>query len=387
MMKRPIDTTVPKKNHGFFLKSFKKIGVELIAVFVLNLIVLYTVLFFVPNSSLAMVGTVWVMVLGWRGGIGAGIIGTVVIYFSSFISMHIPPHQNIPIEYFFNGRVPGFVIGSLQALAGGLIVGYISTLVHKLRSEIALRKAMQIDLEQKVAELNTFGHTVAHDLKNPLMIINMAITNLVSEAGTSENAKAEKMITFIQNSSASMMNIIESLLTFAGIRSIGDESFTRFPVVECVNSALHRLAFFLESNKVNVLQPDAWPHAYGYAPWITEVFVNYISNAIKYGGQHDDGVTPQIELGYDLPGSFSSDRDGHVRFWVRDNGDGIPEENMDALFKEFSRLHSSKHEGHGLGLSIVKAVVDKLDGTVGVVPNEVRGSRFYFTLPAKKQAG
>jgi signal transduction histidine kinase len=76
----------------------------------------------------------------------------------------------------------------------------------------------------------------------------------------------------------------------------------------------------------------------------------------------------------------SSDKAGYIRFWVKDNGEGIEPEKISTLFKEFTRLHSAG-EGHGLGLSIVKSIVDKFRGSVGVESDVGNGSLFYFTLP------
>jgi signal transduction histidine kinase len=111
--------------------------------------------------------------------------------------------------------------------------------------------------------------------------------------------------------------------------------------------------------------------ARGYLPWVEEVWVNYIDNAIKYGG-----APPTIELGADQP------VDGLVRFWVRDDGRGLTEEATEDLFREFSRLAEHREvEGHGLGLAIVRRIVRKLGGTVGVESEVGEGSLFHFSLP------
>ena len=110
----------------------------------------------------------------------------------------------------------------------------------------------------------------------------------------------------------------------------------------------------------------------GYRDWIKEVWINYISNAVKYGGN-----PPRIELGAEvLP-------DNRVRYWVKDNGQGISEEDQKELFKTFSRLpQTADQEGHGLGLSIVKRIMDKQDGEVHVSSKIGEGSIFSFLLPS-----
>jgi two-component system, sensor histidine kinase and response regulator len=107
---------------------------------------------------------------------------------------------------------------------------------------------------------------------------------------------------------------------------------------------------------------------------VAEVWANYLSNAIKYGGD-----PPRAELGADLPA------DGRVRFWVRDNGPGLSPEDQARLFAPFERLHQVRAQGHGLGLSIVRRIVEKLGGEVGVESAVGQGSTFWFTLPALRE--
>jgi len=368
-------------NRRFFIRPFKLVLLDLGVYFLINTVVLYGIWRIVPDMSVAMMSVVWVAIIAWRGGLPAGLMACFVIYFSNSISLHLPPNNTIPMQWYFNNRIPGVLIGFMQSLICGAVVGYISSLIHALKDEIKLRKKIQADLEQKIAELNAFGHTVAHDLKNPLMVINVSIGALVKEFEQNENPKTKKMMAFIQSGTVHMRNIIEGLLLFAGLRKIDSDKFVTFSVSQCVDDALKRMEYFIEHDNVTISKPDSWPSVSGYAPWITEVWVNYINNAIKYGGNPAQKIAPVIELGYDLPGTFACNYPHHLRFWVKDNGEGVKKEQAASLFKEFSRLHTSGHEGHGVGLSIVKAVVEKLNGTVGVESNEGSGSRFYFTLP------
>jgi two-component system sensor histidine kinase/response regulator len=120
-----------------------------------------------------------------------------------------------------------------------------------------------------------------------------------------------------------------------------------------------------------VTGPETWPAALGYAAWVEEVWTNYISNAIKYGG-----TPPRIDLGATVQ------PDEMIRFWVKDNGRGLTPAEQERLFTEFARLQQVRAEGHGLGLSIVRRIVEKLGGTVGVEVTPEQGCEFYFTLPA-----
>jgi signal transduction histidine kinase len=127
--------------------------------------------------------------------------------------------------------------------------------------------------------------------------------------------------------------------------------------------------------RAEVALPDNWPVALGYGPWIEQVWVNYLSNAIKYGGE-----PPRVELGADASGDAGLSQ-GRVRFWVRDNGPGLGEEEIGRLFVPFTRLDQARAQGHGLGLSIVRRIVEKLGGGVGVESEPGEGSLFYFALP------
>jgi signal transduction histidine kinase len=105
---------------------------------------------------------------------------------------------------------------------------------------------------------------------------------------------------------------------------------------------------------------------------VEEVWVNYINNAIRHGG-----TPPVVELGAKQPSQ------GMTVLYVQDNGDGIAPEDQERLFTPFTRLNQVSTEGHGLGLSIVRRIVERMGGRVGVVSKGSPGSIFYFTLPGQ----
>ncbi len=226
-------------------------------------------------------------------------------------------------------------------------------------------------LEARNEELDTFAHTVAHDLRGLVsLIIGYAEMLEWNPQAFSPEALREHLQS-IARSGHKMADILEALLRLATVR-YQEVEVEPLDMAGIVAEALSRLRDLIEQSRAELILPETWPEALGYAPWVEEVWFNYIANAIKYGGQ-----PPRVELGADFP----ADSPGMVRFWVRDNGPGLTPEEQSRLFTPFTRL-SPAGRGHGLGLSIVKRIVNKLGGKVSVESEPGRGSLFAFTLPA-----
>jgi PAS domain S-box-containing protein len=239
----------------------------------------------------------------------------------------------------------------------------------KVARDISLRKQVEAEREQMILELDAYAQTVAHDLKNPVAIL-MGYSELLANPEALEPHEIVLSARTIHQAAAKMSRIIEELLLLASVRNKQELRIESLDMQMVAGEALKRLEYMLETAGATVIQEDRWPDSVGYAPWVEEVWANYISNAVKYGGS-----PPSIELGGTL-------RDGVAYYWVRDNGPGIPADLQAKLFEPFSRLNPTKAEGHGLGLSIVKSIITKLGGDVGAVSSPGQGSEFYFTLPA-----
>lgn len=236
--------------------------------------------------------------------------------------------------------------------------------------DITERKQMEQTLREQNQELDAFAHTVAHDLKNPLGGL-IGYADLVAD--NYHNIPQEMILSIIEKirtTSKQMNNIIDELLLLSGLRR-GQVDLTPLDMDEVVAQALYRLNLMIERYEAKITYPDYWPLALGYSPWVEEIWANYVSNALKYGGE-----PPHMELG------ATPQDDGMIRFWVKDNGEGLTPDEQSRLFVEFVRLNEVRAEGHGLGLSIVRRIVDRLDGQVGVESTVGAGSEFYFTLPA-----
>ena len=238
----------------------------------------------------------------------------------------------------------------------------------KRRAEAALRQ-YATELEARNEELDAFARTVAHDLNNPLgMIIGYAET-LAAYYTTMSDEDRLNCLHLIIRSARKVNNIIDELLLLAGLRTMEAQP-TSLDMASIVAEAQQRLADVIADRKAEIVLPKDWPLALGYGPWIEEVWVNYLSNALKYGGQ-----PPHLQLG-------AEQLDRMVRFWIGDNGIGLTPEDQARLFTPFTRLDQARAKGHGLGLSIVRRIVEKLGGQVGVDSEVGKGSVFSFTLPS-----
>lgn len=244
-------------------------------------------------------------------------------------------------------------------------------LAERIRAETALRQHAA-ELQARNEELDTYAHTVAHDLKEPISAIIFTAELMEMHADALPEEKRLRYLHSIRDDAFRMNNIINELLLLAGVRKMDVEA-TALDMKNIVSGALQRLTLMIEEHQAEIGAPPSWPIALGYGPWVEEIWVNYISNAIKYGGR-----PPRIELGAEeLP-------DGRARFWVRDNGPGLDEEEKARLFTPFTRLDQARAKGTGLGLSIVRRIVEKLGGQVGVESKPGHGCVFFFTLPRRR---
>jgi signal transduction histidine kinase len=231
--------------------------------------------------------------------------------------------------------------------------------------------------DQLIEDSKSFAKTVAHDLKTPLTAILGFASMLSDERARIPAEKQKEALQAIVRTSLKMNNIIHELLLLAAVRQ-SDVKTGPVQMAGAVSGAKQRLWGTISDADVELIIPDAssWPTVVGYAPWIEEAWINYISNAIKYGGD-----PPHVELGADPDYKTYPNGRKMARFWVKDNGQGISPEDQAQLFNQFTRLDQVRAEGHGLGLSIVAQVIEKLGGEVGVESNPGQGSTFYFLLP------
>ncbi len=248
-------------------------------------------------------------------------------------------------------------------------------IAERQQAEQALRE-YNVELKARNVELDAFAHTVAHDLKTPLTALVGFSKLLEKRYSKLKPAQVLNSLHIITQNSVMMTNIIDELLLLASVRKVQDIETTPLDMTHIIDQTRVRLSTMIDEYQPQITIPDTWPTAIGHGPWVQEVWINYISNAIKYGGDPlciELGATPQRQK--------ADDARPMIRFWVRDHGPGIPGNEHKRLFTLFTRLDTTRAKGHGLGLSIVKRIVEKLGGQVGVESKVGYGSTFWFTLP------
>ncbi len=261
-----------------------------------------------------------------------------------------------------------------ETLAASAAIAFENaSLVETLRQQTA-------ELQARNEELDAFAHTVAHDFKTPLGYMVSYAEVLEDSPELLPETESQRYLRTIAQSGRKAGNIIDELLLLTAVRQVEDVKASTLDMAGIVAEACARLQDLIRESQAELVLPQAWPVAVGQETWVEEVWLNYISNAVKYGGQ-----PPRIELGAtplpDPPPLAGEDGVGAVRFWVRDNGPGLTPQEQAHLFAPFTRLDKMHVKGHGLGLSIVRRIVERLGGEVGVESQVGQGSAFWFTLP------
>lgn len=225
------------------------------------------------------------------------------------------------------------------------------------------------ELEQRNVELDAYAHTVAHDLKHPLTGIAGASQLLRDAAARLDTAQRAQLTDSILRNTRLMQGIIDALLLLARARSDVEVPLQPIDLHPVVAAARTRLADGVAQAQAQIEVDLGVGEAMGYAPWIEEALVNYLSNALRYGGE-----APRILI--------TSERvTGGVRVCVRDHGPGVAADRVDELFDRFVRPDLRHVESEGLGLSIVKRIIERQGGTVGYTPAAGGGSAFWLRLP------
>ncbi len=255
----------------------------------------------------------------------------------------------------------------------GTLIAIISAshdISESKRAEEAL-KAYASQLKLSNEELQRFAYVASHDLQEPLRTI-VSFSQLLDRRYRGQlDENADDYLGFIVDGGQRMQALIQDLLQVSRIETSA-KSLRPTDAGEIVTYALRSLEKPLEETGGTVTV-EAMPCVMADPAQFEQVLTNLIGNAIKY---HRRGVTPAITVSAERHGDW-------WEFTVADNGIGIEAEYFDRIFEMFRRLHThDEYEGTGIGLAVVKRIVERHGGTIRVESTPGEGSTFFFTLPA-----
>lgn len=259
----------------------------------------------------------------------------------------------------------------------------------KLQAEAERRRQAESDLQQTtqrlkhetaehqrvVADLDSYTYMVAHDLKAPIAVIMGYAQLLLQDLALEEISNQAQWLKAVEDACNKMNQITDELLTMAKVNT-QDLDLEIVDMERIVLETQKQLKPIIEQKNGVIRTATDIPDAMGYAPWVEQVWANYLTNALKYGGS-----PPMITIGATPQGDM-------IRYWVKDNGDGMDAEFQKDAFTAFKRSKTHRHiQGIGVGLSIVKRIIEKLGGQVAVESANIKGqgSTFSFTLPIVKE--
>jgi signal transduction histidine kinase len=231
------------------------------------------------------------------------------------------------------------------------------------------REKLINELEGKNSELERFTYTVSHDLKSPLITIKGFLGFLEQDATSGNVVRLRSDIQRIASATDKMQMLLNELLDLTRIgRLVNPSQNVNFE--ELAHEAVELVHGRIQNRGIHVSIQENLPTVYGDRPRLIEVLQNLIDNAAKFMG---DQGTPRIEIG------LNGYENGLPIFYVRDNGMGIEPVHHERIFGLFNKLDAAS-EGTGIGLSMVKRIIEIHEGRIWVESEPQKGTMFLFTL-------
>lgn len=238
---------------------------------------------------------------------------------------------------------------------------------EKLISELESKTS---ELETKNAELERFTYTVSHDLKSPLITIRGFLGFLREDSQSGNLVRLDADIKRISDATEKMQRLLNDLLELSRVGRLMNEP-QEIQLNELIAEALELVQGRISAGNIEVSVVHNLPHVYGDYQRLIEVMQNLIDNAAKFMGSQP---SPRIEIGQ--RGTLN----GMPVIYIRDNGIGIPSEFQENIFGLFNKL-DARTEGTGVGLALVKRIVEFHHGGIWVESEPGKGTTFLITLP------
>ncbi len=228
------------------------------------------------------------------------------------------------------------------------------------------------DVKNSNESLSNFAHVAAHDLKTPLNSMHGMANILLDELSDIITKEQADMLSYLINSSHNLSQMVNGLLDFSRVHSLSEKDHHTVNTNELLEQVVSLIQSKIVEKDVQLTMENSIPPLWGSSQLLAHLFLNIINNAIKFSRED---VTPLVDIFYLTPD------DEYVSICIRDNGIGIPADQLDSIFQLFSRGNNVKdYEGHGIGLATSKKIVEQHGGRIEVQSKPGKGSTFIITL-------
>ena len=242
-----------------------------------------------------------------------------------------------------------------------------------------LRKETQVlysQLSEANEELQLFTYGLSHDLKAPVRGIDGVMNILLEDYSDQLDAEGKSYIHKTIRLNKKVEDMIDDILTYSKMSHTDNLELEEINTTGLLEEVLDLISAKSRYPNARIHFQQNLPHCYGDRGMLIQVWANLLSNALKYS---TDKPAPVVEIGY------LSQKDRTIIF-IRDNGLGFPQKLQDAIFEPFTRAVGSKIEGSGIGLALVRKIVEKHQGEIWAEGTPGEGSIFYLYLPPKTEA-
>ncbi|SBS77108.1 Multi-sensor signal transduction histidine kinase [uncultured Mycobacterium sp.] len=323
----------------------------------------------------------------WRDRVLAGIVAAFII--TGFaIAILVRNALTRPLEALASAcrQITGGSFGDRIIPQGPKDIRSIAADVEDMRQHIvdeleASRSARELlaeqadELRRSNAELEQFAYVASHDLQEPLRKVASFCQLLEKRYGDQLDERGIQYIDFAVDGAKRMQVLINDLLTFSRVGRL-NATQVKVNLDAVLDEAIANVATAIEETGTEITRPESLPRVLGDPTLLIMLWQNLVSNAVKF---RRDDQAPRIAITCQ---SGSGEHDAQWMFTFSDNGIGIADEFVDKVFVIFQRLHGrDAYTGTGIGLALVKKIVEHHGGTIWIDTSYNDGTRFQFTLP------
>ena len=246
----------------------------------------------------------------------------------------------------------------------------------ELANSLAITKEQKRELEKINRNLDRFVHLISHDIYGPITAI-ISYGDYLQKHKEGFNPKTQQVIDHLRQVGDRLSAMVLDLVEMTKITRMRSP-FERIEISSLLDEVLKRQEFNIQKTSAVIRLADHFPTIMGDRLKLTVVFFNLIGNAIKYSSK--DGCIPKVEISW-------VKRPGDFQFCIKDNGIGISSEHYHDIFDMFKRLpEAESFQGSGVGLAIVKEIIQEHGGQIWVESTPGSGSQFFFTIPLESSS-